>query len=118
MSVHTTSLAVARQFFDSLESGDVDAIGALLADDVVQVLPLSFTGDPEPGYTFTGKQEVLGYLGSIPQRFSRRVITDQRYTVSADGDVVFFEGNGDLAHAGTGAPYRNVYVFKFELAGG
>jgi len=37
------------------------------------------------------------------------------YTVSADGDTVFFEGTGDLIATQGGQPYNNVYVVKFQF---
>ncbi len=35
-------------YFDGLASADRDAIGALFADEIVEVVPLSNTGDPSP----------------------------------------------------------------------
>ena len=67
---------------------------------------------------FRGKDAVLGYLGTIVANFSRAVLTERRFTVAEDGATVFLEAKGDLVHAHTSAPYRNMYVFRFDLHDG
>jgi ketosteroid isomerase-like protein len=119
MSVtHTENLEMAKAFFTGLEQRDLSVVEPLLAPHVLEVIPLSNTGAPEPWRTFDGKQAVLDYLGEIIKNFSRTVLVDKQFTVSHDGSVVFLEAKGDLTHAATGKSYNNVYVFKFTFAGG
>ncbi|GAB7036654.1 MULTISPECIES: nuclear transport factor 2 family protein [Catenuloplanes] len=108
-------LDLAKTFFEALEKHDISLIERHLADDVVELIPFSNTGKPDPFYAFNGKPEVLAYLTTIVTRFSRVVLLNKRYSVDADGGTVFVQAEGDLVQAGTGTAYRNVYVFKFEI---
>lgn len=112
---HAPGLAVVEAFFDALHHHDLDAISPLLADEVIEVIPYSPTGTPEPWYVFDGKQAVMGYMKMITENFSQNRLTDVAPVVSADGDTVFVEAKGDLVQRNNGQPYHNVYVFKFVL---
>jgi ketosteroid isomerase-like protein len=114
----SNALSIVEAFFDALQAKNLDAILPLLADDVVEVIPYSPTGTPEPWGVFDGKEAVMGYLTTITQNFSQGRLTEVQSFVSADGCTVFVEANGDLVQRDTAASYRNVYVFKFALAGG
>lgn len=119
MSLSTPSaLEMAKTFFTALEDHDLDIVAPLLADEVTETIPLSNTGTPQPWSFFDGKEAVLGYLATIVHNFSRVVLADREYSVTEDGDTVFVETKGDLIQAGTGAPYTNVYVFKFATHAG
>ena len=111
-------LDLVEIFFEALEKHDIALIERHLADDVVEIIPFSNTGKPDPFYAFNGKAEVLGYLNTIVTNFSRVVLVDRRYSVSDDGRSVFLQAEGDLVQAGTGAKYQNVYIFKFEIRDG
>ena len=111
-------LALATAYIDALEHRDVAAISRLLAEDVVETLPLNVTGEATPWYVFTGKEQVLGYVGMIMQNFSHVRFADPVFTVSADGSVVFCEAHGDLVGTQGNKPYHNVYVFKWTLRDG
>ncbi len=39
----------------------------------------------------------------------------KRWTVSADGRTVFLEARGDAVVEHSGAPYRNLYVMRFDI---
>ncbi len=112
------NLDSVKTFFDALEKHDVSLLTPLLADDIVETIPLSNTGASEPFATYEGKEAVVGYLGTIVQNFSRTVLVDKEFTVSEDGGKVFVESKGDLIQAGTEAPYENRYVFKFVFRNG
>lgn len=107
------NLQTVEAFFSALERHDKDALVPLLAPEVVETIPFSSSGAPEPFSEFRGKEAVLGYLGQIIDNFARTVLVDKRFYVSDDGSAVFVEAKGDLVQAGTSAPYRNVYIFKF-----
>jgi ketosteroid isomerase-like protein len=113
-----SALELTITFFESLENRDISLIEPHLADDVVEIIPLSNTGKPDPWFVFTGKSEVLDYLGTIARNFSQVRLVNQRHTVSEDGTSVFVQTEGDLIQAGTGTPYHNVYVFKVETRDG
>jgi ketosteroid isomerase-like protein len=118
MSNHLAPLDLAELFFEALEKHDISLIEPYLADDVVEVIPFSNTGKPDPFYAFNGKAEVLGYLQTIVTNFSRVVLAGRRYSVVDGGSAVFLQAAGDLVQAGTGSTYQNVYVFKFEIRDG
>ena len=115
---HLAPLDLVEIFFEALEKHDISLIERHLADDVVEIIPFSNTGKPDPFYAFNGKAEVLGYLNTIVTNFSRVVLVDRRYSVSDNGSSVFLQAEGDLVQAGTGAKYQNVYIFKFEIRDG
>lgn len=117
MTQFTKNLATVQTFFDALEGHDVSKIDPLLADRVVEIIPLSLSGDPAPETTFDGKQAVMGYLTTIVNNFSRAALTNREYTASEDGQRVFLEAKGDLIVRGTETPYRNTYVFRFDFSG-
>lgn len=112
------NLNTVKAYFDGLASADRDAIAALLADDAVEIVPLSNSGDPDPWNVFTGKDEVMGYVDTIVENFSQVLFTDPVYTVSDDGEVVFFEAHGDLVVRMSSQPYHNVYIVKFSFQDG
>ena len=112
------SLDLAKLFFEALEKHDISIVERHLADDVVEVIPYSNTGTPDPFYVFTGKAEVLGYLNTIITNFSRVVLNNKRYTVSEGASAVFLQAEGDLVQAGTDTKYQNVYIFKFDIRDG
>jgi len=113
-----TPLNLAETFFEALEKRDISLIARHLADDIVEIIPFSNTGKPDPFYTFNGKAEVLTYLNTIVTNFSRVVLVNKRFSIGDDGSTVFVQAEGDLVQADTGTPYQNVYVFKFEFRDG
>ncbi|MFH8491055.1 nuclear transport factor 2 family protein [Streptomyces longisporoflavus] len=116
--IRAHSIEAALAYLDAFESGDVEKMSDVLTADVVHTLAMSFDGGVEPSMVFVGRDEVLGFFRGMLPQVSRRDVIDRRVTVSADGDVVFVEAVGDAVLADSGAPYRNVYVFKFECADG
>ena len=111
-------LALATAYLDALERRDVPTISNLLAEDAVETLPMNVTGEATPWYVFTGKEQVLSYVGMIMDNFSHVRFPNPVYTVSADGSVVFCEVHGDLVGRQGNTPYHNVYVFKVALRDG
>ena len=67
---------------------------------------------------FTGKAEVTAYIHTIIKNFRNIQFDSPQFTVSADGQTVFFEGQGQLLVADGNKPYTNVYVFKFVVRDG
>jgi hypothetical protein len=54
--------SIVEAYFGPLRDRNQVAIGSLLSDDVVEIIPLSTTGDPAPLASFTGKENVLRYV--------------------------------------------------------
>lgn len=104
-------------FLDAFEREDLDTISNLVGDQVTLVHPLSFTGAREDAAQFMGKEQVLGYFRQVFTGMERISFVDRRVTVAAGGDTVFVQTNGELV--GTdGAPYRNVYLFRYNWRDG
>jgi len=109
------NLASVDTYFTALRDHDIDAVTELLHDDVLETIPLAANGAPGAWFTFEGKADVLGYVGTIFRNFSRVEIVDREVTVSDDGRTVFVEAKGDLIVAANDAPYLNVYIFRFSF---
>ncbi len=110
--------AFAQTFFTALQDNSLELVEPLLADNVIEVIPLAADGGQAPWNVFEGKQAVMGYLASIVTNFSQVRLEDLAVYADEEAGVVFAEGRGDLVHAATGKPYRNRYVFKFQIADG
>lgn len=116
--IRASSLAAIHAYFEAFEASDMAKMAGVLAADVVHTLAMSFDGGVEPGFVFTGKDEVLTFFADVLRQTSRRDLLDRRVTASADGNVVFIEAVGDAVLADSVTSYKNVYVFKFECANG
>ena len=114
----TRGLAATKLYFESMQNRDIATVEGLFTDDVVEIIPLSGTGDPTPGAVFEGKEQVMGYQHLILKNFSQIRFINPVYTASGDGSAVFFEAHGDLIETQSGKPYNNVYIFKFTLRAG
>ncbi|ACU38328.1 nuclear transport factor 2 family protein [Actinosynnema mirum] len=104
-------------FFAGLGDRDLAPVAAVLADDVVHVLTHSLSGAPEPQAVLTGKDEVLGFLRTVLDLFSRTRVEDLEVFETVGRDVVFASARGDFTHAASGAPYRNDYLYRFDFTG-
>lgn len=113
------ALACAQLLFEAIAQQDIRCISGLLADDVILVAPLSMRGDQQPEVSLDGKGAVTDrYFARIVELFSRTALVDLDYTLSLGGTTVFAEAKGDLVVRATGAPYRNVYLFKLTVRSG
>ena len=108
----------AEQFIAALERLDAAPIADLLADDVVEVLPLAASGGVDPAVVFDGKEAVMNVQSVIVDAFSAVEFVDPRVTGSADGQTVFVEAVGRRVQKRTGLVYENVYLLKFEFRDG
>lgn len=91
---------------------DVDALAALLADDVVMELPYAPDGY---GKEHRGKDAVVRFQRAAARSFSQFAMTVDRILATVDPLVVVAEHHGEGVAATTGRPYRNRYVTIFEL---
>ena len=114
-NVRTTEVLIA-----ALEREDLDAILALLAEEVNVVLPLAPDGNNDPTHIdrFAGRQAVRALLWRTFLAYRHIAFLDDVITPSGDGRVIFVEARGDFLTL-DGRPYRNVYLIKlvFDDAG-
>jgi ketosteroid isomerase-like protein len=101
-------------FIEALQQKDPIILSTLLDPQASVVLPMTFSGNPTPETQFEGKDAVLGYLQQILTHMEQIRFTDPKLSVVSDENVLFFEAIGDFITT-TNAPYKNVYVLKFEL---
>ncbi|GGP71284.1 nuclear transport factor 2 family protein [Saccharothrix coeruleofusca] len=106
----------AEAFFTATESKSPEVLEPLLAPDVVMEVPLTAHGALEPVDRFEGKAALLDWLRSGTTAFDLISWHDKEFF--ADGTTVFVECRGEMTQAVTGKPYRNRYVFKFEVRDG
>lgn len=113
-----TSLELAQRFITAFETRDPEAVLATLHEDATLTIRLHIDGSAAPWYVFDGEAHVRGYIQSVAEKFDHVAFLDQVWTVGHDGAHVFVETRGDILSSAEKLAYRNVYVFKFEVAGG
>ena len=109
---------LADAYLNALEAQDLETISSLLADAPTIDIPFSNTGDLAPWFTFEGREQALGYIGTIFQNFSQVKLVERTTYIADDGQTAFVEAKGDLIQRDTNASYRNVYVFKLSMQDG
>lgn len=108
------NLMTLERFYDGLEQED-ETIFNLLAENVTDNVRLNPDGSQNP-ITFSGIEEVRGFITSIFQSFDNISFKDRRYTVSEDGTTIFIQTIGvDWIFAPTGGSYENVYIFRIDF---
>lgn len=108
--------AATALLLDLIEVGDVEQISPMLRDDVVWVLPMAMTGDPDDALLIEGRRAVLDRVGRLREVARTVRFVERRSSVMCDGETVFIQALGDFVTA-AGRPYRNTYVFRFDWAG-
>lgn len=118
LTLRRSALDVAKDYVKFIETGDREGIANSLADDVVQIFPISSdpTGDPQG--IFSGKEEVVDYTYGLFRKFTGLRWPDPEWTESADGKRAFLEGRGDAIVVKSGDRYSNVYVTRFDVEDG
>lgn len=110
---------IVERFLEAFEREDLDAISPLLSEQVVVVQPLTRSGNaaPESFVRYDGKEAVIGFIQEVFTRNVQIRFVDSRLSVADGGRSVFVETTGDFVTT-FNAPYRNVYVLKFEIRNG
>ena len=109
-----------RRYFRAVAEQDMDALAAGMTDDVVYELPFSETGSVEPGgyRRYEGAAEVVAFWRSVASSGLKSAPPeDVELSITADGARVFIEQRGNMTTA-DGRPYRNRYVFRFDIRDG
>jgi ketosteroid isomerase-like protein len=113
----TDSEAIITRVLDATERKDDETIKSFVADDANTVLPMAYSGDAADAMIFPGKAGSMEHVYQVFNSMQKVAFMDRRFTVSADGSVVFVECKGDFISM-KGTPYRNIYVFRFDLRDG
>ena len=112
------ALAVAQAYVSAVETKDRDGVASVLADGVRHVFPIAVGAVEHPQAIFEGKDEVLAYIDSTFRKFESLRWPSPDWTGSEDGRRAFLEAKGDAVVAHSKAPYRNTYMFRFDVADG
>ena len=110
---------VVERFFDTLEARDLAALADLFTEDVTNTLPYVATGDTSPAAMrrFEGQAAVLAYFSGAAERIAQIAFRETEIALGGDGRTVFVENRGDMVLP-DGRPYRNRYVWRFEVEDG
>lgn len=113
----TNNTGLIASLMSAFEQRDLDRITPYLCEDVSLVQPLTLSGSPTPEGSFEGRRAVTGYFQQVFRAMGRIHFANVRLSGADDGKSVYYEATGDFTTA-AGAPYRNVYIFRFDLRGG
>jgi ketosteroid isomerase-like protein len=103
-------------FLDAFERMDHTAIVSCFDENAVLVIPFDIDGDPDPWFTFTGRDEINAYWRNAVTKLQSMTLSSRTITVGDDDATVFCEATGDMILAGASAEqYQNVYVLKFTI---
>ena len=112
--------SAVKAFFRAIASRDMNALADAITDDVIYEMPFSESGSTDPGLfrRFEGRKAVLEFwekttasgIASLPPE-------DVELSIVADGNRLFIEQRGNMTMP-DGKPYRNRYVFRFDIADG
>ena len=112
--------AAVRSFFRAIAQRDMAALGEAITDDAVYEMPFSESGSTEPGLfrRFEGRDAVIGFWAETSGGgIASRPPEDVELSITADGARLFIEQRGDMTMP-DGKPYRNRYVFRFDIRDG
>jgi uncharacterized protein len=115
-----TAKLLLKRYFQTLRARDLEALAALMTDDVVVEIPFNESGKTDEGAfrVYRGRDQVLGFWATaFKAEGESHGLTETDITVSADGSRVFIEGRGHLTMASR-KTYRNRYVVRFDIVGG
>lgn len=117
MTTPAEALTLAQTYIEAMEAQDIEGISPLLAPEARQVFVLN--RDPtHPTAVFEGRDQVAAYAVGLFRKFERLVWVDKDWTVSEDGARVFLQAQSDGVARHSGAPYRNTYVIRIDVAEG
>lgn len=106
-------------YLEALQHQDVEALGALVTEDFVLEVPFDAAGtnDPRNALSWHGREDYLANYCAIFPRIAVHRINDIVVRPTTDPDIVYAEAMGDMTLI-DGAPYKNLYVFRFDFRDG
>lgn len=103
---------VAKQFLQSLEAQDTNAIAQLWAEDAALEAPYDLEGRE-----FPNREAAQRYIEGVVGLFNEIRFEQIRLYETRNPNLVIIEAQGDFVVAENGRPYRNTYVFVFQTSG-
>lgn len=111
MEKQQANLTTVKTLFQYMEKKDLDKVILGFTEEAVFAQPFSPQG---ADFAYRGKSEIRKGLTGIFSLINKINYINQSYTISADGNTVFFETTGEMTLA-NGSPYNNSYVFRVDL---
>ena len=112
----SNELAVVQGFLQAVAAEDMRAADTLLSGSAEFVLPFHPSGDVSAAAVRRIPAPV--YLSSLFANYDQIVFAEQIAHIANEGRSVFLEAYGDFRVAGSGRPYRNRYLFRFDIYDG
>ena len=109
-----------KAFFRAIAAGDMAMLAQAVTDDVIYEMPFSESGSTDPGRfrRFVGREAVLAFWRETSNAGIKNAgAEDVELSVLADGSRLFIEQRGNMTMP-DGKPYRNRYVFRFDIRDG
>ena len=116
MTTQTPSpVELFEQALPAIQSGDLQTLIELCADDVVFEFPFAPPGRPS---RVEGKQALGEYLAAIPSRVEFDQLSNLETHQTVNPDVAIFEMTATGRIKDTGAPYEMSYVVVLTVRDG
>jgi ketosteroid isomerase-like protein len=117
-SHHTISKAeeLAHAFLRAIQAKDKEAILSLLADGFALEVPYNVSGTNDLSDSWYGLEVAGVNFEKTWKTIDVVKYSEIEVTAARDSNVAFAETLGDMTMA-SGRPYRNRYVFRFDIEG-
>jgi ketosteroid isomerase-like protein len=109
--------SAARTYLVALQNKDKDGILSILTDDFVFEVPFNDSGTNDLGNTRRGITEAMGVFERAFREIETMTLEDLAINAIASGTIVFAEAVGNMTMA-NGRPYKNRYIYRFDLRDG
>lgn len=109
-----------RRWISTTHDKDIEAVRALMADDIVVEIPFSESGITDPGHyrVYTGIDECVGFWKVAFQAEGTMYgPLNCEISFTADGRTAFLECRNNLTMA-NGRTYKNRYVMRTDFDNG
>lgn len=114
------ALVILRAWHLAIETGDLEALRAMMHEDIVIELPFSESGRTDPGFyrVYEGIAACVEFW-KVAMSFEAgyHPFSDMDLTVAPDGSRIFVEARGHVTMR-SGVDYRNRYVLRLDVLDG
>lgn len=112
--------AALRKIMAALEARDLATVESFMAENVVLVQPVTFSGSIENSAMkrYEGKKAVSGFVQGLFAGFKELKFSDVSMFSTGSGKTVFVEMKSNFITAEGGASYKNIYVVKYDFEKG
>jgi ketosteroid isomerase-like protein len=116
-TIERSAADLGQAYLVALQAKDKHAILCLLAEDFVLEVPCNLSGTNDLSDSWSGLEAADANYETTFRKIEVLKYVDLEFTQGDDRNVAFAEGLGVMKMA-NGNPYRNRYVFRFDVSGG